>query len=209
MDRRVPPRIPLVNKKLCVVMLVIPILLVLAACGGDRQALGEQNADGPKEQREGNAGTRTEETGAAAADAQRHSKAGAAHRGSAAGGDSIGKVTLEISGDPGTGFSGTCALGEEKKELDGQVPERFVYELDGRRLRCKIRTEGADGATLKTVFTAGNAHSIQQTDTRGATISLVYSEGSLSSSTVSSSGATSASSSSSSVSSYSSSEGDR
>lgn len=209
MNRRVSPRIPLMNKKLCVVILVVPILL-LAACGGERQALGGRATDGPKEGRGGKAETRTEETGTAAGDAQRDAKDGAAHRGGAAGGDRIGKVTLEISGNPGTGFSGACVLGEQRKELDGQVPERFVYELDGRQLRCRIRTQDTDGATLKAVLTAaGDAHYIQQTGTGGATMSFVYSESGFSSSTVSSAGATSTSSSSSSVSSYSSSEGDR
>jgi hypothetical protein len=194
----------LVSKKLCVVILVIPVLL-LAACGGDRQALEGRTADGPKEHK---AETRSDESAAAAGGTERDARDGAARAGNAAGGARSGKVTLEISGDPGTGFSGTCAVGEEKRELDGQVPERFIYELDGRRLRCEIQTEEADGAAL-TVLTAGNAHYIQQSGTRGATMSFVYSERGFSSSTVSSAGATSTSSSSSSVSSYSSSETDR
>jgi hypothetical protein len=204
-------RLP-IKETLSVLILAISVL-ILAACSEGLPALGEQNADEPKaRQADG-----TEAPGKRAND-------GATHRGNAdardgdsevenkgvkrdntAGSDRIRKVTLEISGDPGTGFSGTCTVGDERKELDGQVPERFVYELDGGQLRCEIQTEDTAGATLKTVLTAGNAHYIQQTGTRGATMSFVYSDSGFSSSTVSSAGATSTSS----ASSYSSSEGDR
>lgn len=199
------------NKKLSVLILAI-LVLILAACGEDRRALGEQTADEPKAQQGGGA----EESGKRAKDDARDRDSAVeneeAKRDNAAGGGRVRKVTLQISGEPGTGFSGTCAVGEEKKELDGQVPERFVYQLDGRELRCEIQTEDTEGAILKTVLRAGNAHYIQQTGTRGATMSFVYSDRGFSSSaasSVSSAGATSTSSSSSSVSSYSSSEGDR
>lgn len=94
------------------------------------------------------------------------------------------EVTLEISGDRGTGFSGACSFGGTQRTLDGRVPERYVFEPQGERLECELRTEGALGI----VFTDGaGVHSEQQTAGGRSTVKLTYSNGVISSSTSSSS----------------------
>ncbi len=103
-------------------------------------------------------------------------------------------ATLEMKGDSGTEFSGSCTVGDEETEqLSGQVPESFAYELDGERLDCEIRKEGADGS-LQIDFTADpNVRSVQQLS--GGTLNFTYENGLISSSISSSgSGASSTSS---------------
>ncbi len=55
------------------------------------------------------------------------------------------RVKLKIGGEPGTQFSGSCDIGGEKREVAGQVPERFVYDLEGRKIACEIRNETGTG----------------------------------------------------------------
>ncbi len=101
--------------------------------------------------------------------------------GSATGSESpTGEATLEIQGSPGTEFSGTCTVGDEVNEIGGQAPERFTYQLDGRRIECEIRQESA--GNLGVGFTAGvSTSSVQQINSQGGTINIVYENGSLSS----------------------------
>ena len=102
-----------------------------------------------------------------------------------------GDATLEMKGDSGTEFSGSCTVGDEETEVNGQVPERFDYELDGERLQCEIRKEGA-GGSLQIDFSAEpNTRSVQQIS--GGTLNLTYENGRISSS-VSSSGSSGSSS---------------
>ena len=102
------------------------------------------------------------------------------------------KATLEMSGSPGTGFSGSCAVGDQKSELDGQVPDRFVYDLDGKKIDCEIRKEDAEG-NLQLTFTAGSTTSVQQIG-QGA-VNLTYDNGQVSFSSSDSGGQVSSSSS--------------
>jgi hypothetical protein len=98
-----------------------------------------------------------------------------------------GEAVLRIEGDPRTEFSGSCAVGDQEGEaIAGHVPQSFDYELHGRRLECEIRNES--GGYMEVVLEAGNDRSVQRTNAQGATIRLTYSEGSISSSTISSSG---------------------
>jgi putative autotransporter adhesin-like protein len=99
-------------------------------------------------------------------------------------GDSVeDQALLELKGDSGTEFSGSCAVGdEEPEEISGQVPQSFTYDLDGKPLKCEITSEGNIEANL----TAGNTNSVQRFD--GGTLSLSYENGSISSSVSSSSG---------------------
>ena len=102
------------------------------------------------------------------------------------------EATLEMSGDVGTEFYGSCTVGGEEMEVSGQVPESFSYELDGQRLECEISKESAQG-DLEVAFTAGNnVNSVKRIS--GGTLKLVYENGRLSSSTSSGSGASSSSS---------------
>ena len=111
------------------------------------------------------------------------------------------QAQLELKGDSGTEFSGSCAIGdEEPEEISGQVPQSFTYDLDGNPLKCEITSEGNIEANLS----VGNTHSVQRFS--GGTLNLTYENGSISSSVSSSSGSSGqASSSSSQVSSSSSS----
>jgi hypothetical protein len=98
-----------------------------------------------------------------------------------------GEAVLRIGGDPQTEFSGSCAVGDQEEEaIVGRVPQSFDYMLDGRRLECEIRKESS--GDMEVVLEAGNDRSVQRTNAQGATIRLTYSEGSISSSTISSSG---------------------
>lgn len=103
------------------------------------------------------------------------------------------EATLEMSGDVGTEFYGSCTVGDKEMEVSGQVPESFSYELDGERLECEISKESAQG-DLEVAFTAGNnVNSVKRIS--GGTLKLVYENGRLSSSSTSSgSGASSSSS---------------
>ena len=94
------------------------------------------------------------------------------------------EVTLSIGGDPGTGFSGTCNVGDEENELSGQVPESFGYDLEGQQLECEIRQE--DAGSLEILLTGLGDRIEQQINAPGGTISLAYSENGVSSSTSSS-----------------------
>ncbi len=100
------------------------------------------------------------------------------------GGGSGREVTLSIEGDPGTEFSGTCNVGDEENELNGQVPESFGYDLEGQQLECEIRQEGA--GSLEILLTGPGDRIEQRINNPGGTISLAYSENGLSSSTSSS-----------------------
>ena len=97
------------------------------------------------------------------------------------------EVTLEITGDRRTEFSGMCSVGGKEKTLDGRAPERYVFEPQGKRLECELRNGG--GRPLGIVFTDGAGVLSQQRTAGGeSTVSFVYVNGSISSSTTSSSG---------------------
>ena len=101
-------------------------------------------------------------------------------------GGNVREATLEIEGDPGTGFSGTCTIGDEEREVSGQVPERFVLELDGQRLECEIHKQST--GTMNVVVDADGVDHVLRTDSRRATVRIVYSDQGYSSSIQSSGG---------------------
>jgi hypothetical protein len=86
------------------------------------------------------------------------------------------EVTLKIEGSPGTEFSGTCIVGgKEEKKVSGRVPKRFIYELDGQRLECKIRKQSSNSGEMKVEFSVGDhTNSVQQTSTQGGSLTLRY-----------------------------------
>ena len=100
------------------------------------------------------------------------------------------EITLSLEGDAGTGFSGTCSVGDEEESFEGQVPESFSYELGGRQLECEIQKQDGSG-TLEVLLTGPGDRVRQQTDNPGGTINLTYSENGSASSSSSSSGSSS------------------
>lgn len=98
-----------------------------------------------------------------------------------------GEVTLEITGGPETEFSGTCSVGDEENVISGQVPQSFNYSLNGQKLECEIRKQGADDGSLKVVLTGGDSdRSVYRINGQGPTIELTYANGGISSSSISS-----------------------
>ncbi len=158
---------------------LLAVTLLATGCGGDEETqddrAGEQDTREQTTEQTANKGDKMEDT-----------RAGGERTD---GGGSGREVTLSIEGEPGTGFSGTCSVGDEENELDGQVPESFGYDLEGRQLECKIRQEGA--GSLEILLTGPGDRVEQQINSPGGTISLAYSENGVSSSTSSSEGSSS------------------
>jgi len=157
-----------VGPKIGALLIALLAVMVLAAgCGG-----GEEAQD--------DGGQTTEQT-VDSENTKEDTKVGEERTG---GGGSGREVTLSIEGDPGTGFSGTCSVGDEENELSGQVPESFGYDLEGQQLECEIRQEGT--GSLKILLTGPGDRIQQRINNPGGTISLAYSENGVSSSTSSS-----------------------
>ena len=86
-------------------------------------------------------------------------------------------VVLNLEGDPGTTFSGICAVGGKESILSGKIPKRYAFDPRGQRLSCRIEKQDAGGA-LKVIVIAGDTtRSVQQTNTRGSVIKVSYSGG--------------------------------
>ena len=85
------------------------------------------------------------------------------------------KVTLEVRGERGTRFSGTCSIGGEDRRFGGRVPENYSYELGGKKLECEIHKDGP--GTLEVVLAAGDeVRSVhRQTGAGSGIIRLTYS----------------------------------
>ena len=170
-------------------LLALTSLLTLAACVGCQQAIGEQPAREPEGGREVKAEACADDAVARAGDAvaraegRAEARAGDAvakaesraesHIASSGDGGKVREATLEIEGDPGTGFSGTCTIGDEEREVSGQVPERFVFEVNGQKLECEISKQST--GTMNVVLDAGGVDHAQRTDSRRATMRIVYS----------------------------------
>jgi hypothetical protein len=198
--------------------------LVLAGCGGDQQGQAPQPAgdraetgadertgatDGETVERNATtedteaATTRMEDTGARGGDNAAEGNGRATEEESGEDGGRGERVSLEIRGSPGTVFSGVCSVGEKEAELAGEVPQRFVYYPEGRKIHCELRKEDAGSGNLKVVLAAPGNRIVQQTNAESGTVELTLSgKGGGSSSSVSTS-TNSSSSSSSSVSSSS------
>jgi len=85
-------------------------------------------------------------------------------------------VLIRVEGAPGTRFSGLCSVGQEESVLAGRVPKRYAYDgLGGRSLSCRIQKQSAGRGNLRVILLAGGStRSVQQTTTRGGTISVTY-----------------------------------
>ncbi len=102
-------------------------------------------------------------------------------------GDASGNVTLRITGDKGTQFSGTCSVGEEEHEISGQVPQTLTYDPDGQKLECKIRKQSDESGELEVALSSEDARSVQRVKGEDVVLRLTYADGTISSSTTSSS----------------------
>ena len=86
-------------------------------------------------------------------------------------------VLLHLEGDPGTTFSGICAVGGKESIISGRIPKRYTFDPRGQRLSCRIEKQDA-GGDLKVILIAGNTtRSVQQTNTRGSIINVSYAGG--------------------------------
>jgi hypothetical protein len=86
-------------------------------------------------------------------------------------------VLLRLEGDPGTTFSGICAVGGKESILSGRIPKSYAFDPRGQRLSCRIEKQDA-GGDLKVILIAGDTtRSVQQTNTRGSVINVSYSGG--------------------------------
>ena len=169
--RRSSEVVSTVGTKIGALLVALLATAVLAAgCGGGEEA----QDDGAEEQ--ATSGQTTEQT------ANTEDTTVGEERTSGEGSDR--EVTLSIEGNPGTGFSGTCNVGDEENELSGQVPESFGYDLEGQQLECEIQQEGA--GSLEILLTGPGDRIEQRISNPGGTISLAYSENGVSSSTSSS-----------------------
>jgi hypothetical protein len=96
-------------------------------------------------------------------------------------------VRLRLTGDPGTDFSGTCSAGGTERKVDGRVPERYVFAPGDQGLRCELRADG--GGALGIFLTDGAGVSSEQRTTAGqSTLRFTYRNGSVTSTTSSTSG---------------------
>ena len=89
------------------------------------------------------------------------------------------RARLEIRGSPGTGFTGSCTIGDgEPAKIGGEAPSSFSYDLDGRALGCEISSDD----NLRVDLAVGeNTHSTQSIS--GGTLHLTYDNGSVSTTT--------------------------
>ncbi len=87
-------------------------------------------------------------------------------------------VVLRLEGDPKTTFSGLCTVGPEESVLSGRVPKSYAFNLDGRKLSCRIQKQDRGRGELKVILTAGDTtRSVQQTSTHDGFINISYQGG--------------------------------
>ena len=164
-----------------IVVAILAAALVVAQGGFDREAKAKPWGQGAAKQ--------ANKAAKAAASAAAEDGGGAESAESEDGAPT--EATLTVGGEPGTEFSGNCAVGGEKDDLGGRVPQQVSYRFLGGELECEVRQRSA--GALEVVLESGNDRSEQRVYSRGGTIELAYSGNSISSST-SSSGSSSSSS---------------
>ena len=108
-------------------------------------------------------------------------------------GGGSGDVTLRIAGDQGTHLSGTCSVGGEERDISGQVPQSFEFDLEGQKLECELRKQGDKSSELKVVLISEYGRSVQRVEGEDVTLRLTYAKGNVSSSTTSVSSSSSSS----------------
>ena len=148
---------------------------------GARGAVARVGDAGGAVARTGGAVARAGNARAGAGDAAREKHGGAVPGKNAAGEDRFReshpqKLTLEVGGDPGTGFSGVCSVEGEEKTIGGRVPQRYVFELGDAGLECEI-SKKEDGGALQVVVAGEGVRSVQHTGATEGTIRFTFSEG--------------------------------
>jgi hypothetical protein len=113
---------------------------------------------------------------ARAGDAEARANDGDEGKGTGTDGEDIRrKVTLDVGGERGMKFSGTCSAGGEERRIGGRVPESYSYELGSEKLECEIRRNGS-GALEVVLATRDDVRSVQrQTGAGNGTITMTYS----------------------------------
>ena len=87
-------------------------------------------------------------------------------------------VVLRLEGDPKTIFSGLCTVGEEESVLYGRVPKRYAFDLNGKKLSCRIQKQDPGRGDLKVILIADDTtRSVQQTSSRDGFINISYQGG--------------------------------
>ena len=89
-------------------------------------------------------------------------------------------VVLRLEGDPETIFSGLCTVGGEESvmSLRGRVPKRYAFDLDGKKLSCRIQKQDPGRGDLKVILIADDTtRSVQQTSSRDGFINISYQGG--------------------------------
>lgn len=178
-----------VARALRTLLLVCVLFLLVAGCGG-----GEARSGGGRATIAGTAGGETiadreatarvtdaaARAGASGAEARTGGAAvrtgGEGEARSTAGEDGAAQpeeATLRFGGDRGTAFSGECDIGDRSESLEGRVPERVVFQLDGRDVKCEIRKESR--GTLRVEFVAGDDRYVQSTGGRWVLMNFAYS----------------------------------
>lgn len=83
-------------------------------------------------------------------------------------------VTLEIEGEKGAPFSGFCKVGDERRDLSGEAPKSYEYDLGDGELACEIRKEDAQGGGLEVVLSGENTRSAQRIEGGEGVVRMTY-----------------------------------
>ena len=88
-----------------------------------------------------------------------------------------------MQGAPGSQVSGSCTVGgEAPQQINGELPQSFTYDVEGKSLTCEISSQDA----VQVNFTVGNnVRAVQRMS--GGTLNLTYNNGGISAVTTSSS----------------------
>ncbi len=108
-------------------------------------------------------------------------------------GGGSGDVTLRIAGDQGTRFSGSCSVGGEERNISGQVPQSYEFDLEGQKLECELRKQGDKSGELRVVLISEYGGSVQRVEGEDVTLRLTYAKGNVFSSRTSASSSSSSS----------------
>jgi len=158
--------------------LLLAVLLLLGACGGETTGQGGDGDKGNAGRGNGGQGERqepeAETTQTASGPETTAEDPPKITLGEEPGGQP--EVVLRLEGGPKTTFSGLCSVGDEQSVLDGRVPKRFTFDPGNRTLSCRIQKRDRGRGALKIILIAGNTtRSVQQTNSPGGTVNLSYS----------------------------------